>query len=93
VDEGIVDNAPRSTRFRRWRRRIFGEPAATAVFGAADIGPGRYGTPEEWQRYRDELRNPPARRPSTPPPGYRFVTYTDGMGMQHRAAVRDHDPE
>ena len=64
-------------------------PAERFVTRAADIGPGRNGTAEDWTRYREELRNPPPRRPSTPPPGYRFITYTDGMGMRHRAAVRD----
>ena len=68
---------------------MFGEPAATAFLGAADVGPGRHGTAEQWERYWRELREPPPRRPSTPPPGYRFITYTDGMGMRHRAAVRD----
>jgi hypothetical protein len=93
VDESIAGDSSRLSRFRRWRRHVFGEPAATAVFGAADIGPGRHGTAEQWDRYFDELRNPPARRPSKPPPGYKFVTYTDGMGMRHRAAVRDHSQD
>ena len=88
MDEAIGET--RSQRFRRWRRRVFGEPAATAVFGAADIGPGRRGTPEQWAKFREEMRNPRQPGPSTPPPGYRFIWYTDGMGFRHRAAVRDH---
>jgi hypothetical protein len=89
VDESIAPQESRRDRIRRIRRHLFGEPAATAIFGAADIGPGRHGTPEQWARYREELRNPPPRRPSTPPPGYHFVSYVDGMGMRHRAAVRN----
>ena len=89
MDELVAHSESRRERFHRRWRHVFGEPAATTFLGAADIGPGRDGTPEQWARYRDELRNPPPRRPSTPPPGYRFITYTDGMGMQHRAAVRD----
>jgi hypothetical protein len=89
VDEAI-ETESRGRRFRRWRRRVFGEPAATAVFGAADIGPGRHGTAEQWAEFREQMRNPPPPRPCPPPPGYTFIWYTDGMGMRHRAAVRDH---
>jgi len=79
----------RRGRVRRLRRHIFGGPAAAAGFGAADIGPGRFGTPEQWAEFREQMRNPPPKRPSTPPPGYHFITYTDGMGMLRRGAVRD----
>ena len=89
MSELVVGEETRRARFRRHWRFVFGEPAATTFLGAAEIGPGRHGTAEQWTRYWDELRNPPPRRPSTPPPGYRFVTYTDGMGMHHRAAVRN----
>ena len=79
----------RRGRFRRFRRAVFGEPAAVAFYGPADLGPGRYASREEWDQYYDELRNPPPRRPSEPPPGYRFIWYTDTTGQQHRAAVKD----
>ena len=58
------------------------------LYGPADLGPGRDATAEEWARYREELRNPPAPGPSKPPPGYRFVWYTDSKGMKHRSAIR-----
>jgi hypothetical protein len=92
-DAGDTPTAPEQGR-GGWRRRLFGRPAATVFFGAAEVGPGRNGTAEQWAQYREELLNPPPRRPSEPPPGYKFVWYTDGMGMRHRAAVRiDRDTE
>ena len=79
----------RRSRFKRFRRALFGEPAAVAFYGPADLGPGRYASKEQWAEYYDELRNPPPRRPSDPPPGYKFIWYTDTTGQRHRAAVRD----
>jgi len=85
------DGAPstRRQRFKQRWRKAWGRPAATVFFGAAEVGPGRYGTAEQWAEYREQLKNPPAKQPSKPPPGYKFIWYTDGMGMRHRAAVRE----
>lgn len=83
--------AGRRVRFRRWRRDFFGEPAATDFYGPAAVGPGRGASKEEWERFREELRNPPPPAPSVAPPGYRFVWYTDSGGMRHRSVIRDTD--
>ena len=94
TSEGEVP-APRPTRrqrFKRAWRHVMGEPAAMDFFGPATLGPGRNATQEEWARFRREMRAPRPKGPSTPPPGYKFVWYTDGMGMRHRAAVRDTAP-
>jgi hypothetical protein len=82
---------PLRRRVRRWWRSLLGGEAGGAgmkLYGPADLGPGRNATPEEWARYREELRNPPPPQPSKPPPGYKFVWYTDSKGMKHRSAIR-----
>ena len=96
ADERPASPAPaptRWTRFKKGWRTVFGEPAAVAFYGPADLGPGRHASKEEWAAYYEELRNPPARRPSTPPPGYKFVWYTDATGHERRAAVKDHSQD
>lgn len=84
----VHEQLSRGQRLRRVWRRAMGEPAAIALFGPADLGPGRNASPEQWARYREQQRNPRPKVDASPPPGYRFVWYTDGQGMRHRAAVR-----
>ena len=58
------------------------------ILGPATVGPPPYATPEELAAYEREMRPAPA-PPVAPPPGYRFVSYTDPDGKPRRMLVRD----
>ena len=68
------------TPWQRFYRLLF------RFFGPAQTGLPPYPTPEERAEY--ERRNQP-RTPTVaqPPPGYRFLVYTDPNGVPRRAMV------